>query len=122
MSNVINWFEIPAANFDRAVKFYSDVFACPLHHQEMGETKYGFFPAEGDAVSGAIAAGPMYKPSAHGSVVYLNGGKDLAQPLSRVESAGGKIVVPKTKVSDEVGYIAMFSDSEGNTIALHSKA
>ena len=34
--------------------------------------------------------------------------------LSRAEQAGGKVVMPKTKLSDEVGYIAMFMDSEVN--------
>lgn len=121
MANVVTWFEIPAANFDRAIKFYSDIMDCQMHQQEMGETKFGFFPCEGQAVGGAVAAGPMHKPSSHGSVVYLNGGDDLAKPLSRVETAGGKVVMPKTKVSDEVGFIAMFADSEGNTVALHSK-
>jgi uncharacterized protein len=40
--------------------------------------------------------------------------------LSKVEAAGGKIMVPKTEISPEYGNMAVFIDSEGNRIALHS--
>jgi len=31
-----------------------------------------------------------------------------------------KILVPKTQISEDYGYMAMFIDTEGNRIALHS--
>jgi predicted enzyme related to lactoylglutathione lyase len=34
--------------------------------------------------------------------------------------AGGKVTMPKTKISDEIGFMAFFVDSEGNGMALHS--
>jgi len=40
--------------------------------------------------------------------------------LDRIEKAGGKIIVPKTQISPEHGYMAVFIDTEGNRIALHS--
>jgi predicted enzyme related to lactoylglutathione lyase len=45
---------------------------------------------------------------------------DLSIELGKVEKSGGKILLPKTQISEEVGYMALFSDSEGNRIALHS--
>jgi len=62
----------------------------------------------------------MYKPSADGAVIYLNGNPDLALPLSKVEGAGGKIVMPKTLITEEIGYMAFFIDTEGNKVAMHS--
>ena len=118
MANAVNWFEIPAANFDRAVKFYSSVLDVQLHSEEMMGNKMAFFPGEG--VCGSICAGEGYKPSADGTMVYLNGGKDLSTPLARVEAAGGKILLPKTKITDEIGYMAIFMDTEGNKVAFHS--
>jgi predicted enzyme related to lactoylglutathione lyase len=53
-------------------------------------------------------------------LVYLNGGKDLSVVLDRVEKAGGKIMLPKTKIDDEMGYYAIFNDCEGNKVGLHS--
>ncbi len=120
MANAINWFEIPASNFDRAVTFYSQVLETELAPNEMMGTKMAFFPCKEGDVSGAVCAGEMHKPSADGTVVYLNGGEDLSVPLDRVEGAGGKIMTPKTKISDEIGYFAIFQDSEGNRVAFHS--
>ena len=120
MANLINWFEIPANDIDRAVKFYSEVLNSDIQQQEMMGIKMAFFNMEGDGVGGAICSGEGYEPSTTGTKIYLNGGEDLSEPLSRVESAGGKIVMPKTKINDEIGYMAMFIDSEGNNIAFHS--
>ena len=120
MANAINWFEIPATNHDRAVNFYSEVLGAPLQPMEMAGIKMAFLPMEGEGVGGSVCTGEGYKPSTDGAVIYLNGGENLDNPLSRVEKAGGKIVMPKTKISDEIGYMAFFIDTEGNKVAFHS--
>lgn len=121
MSNAINWFDIPVVNLDRAVKFYSEVLGAELPIMEADFGTMAFLPYDqGSGVGGCLAVGEGRKPSADGALVYLNGGSDLANPLSRVEKAGGKVVMPKTKVSDEVGYIGIFMDTEGNRVAFHS--
>ncbi len=122
MANAINWFEIPAAKFDRAVKFYSEVLATDMPAQEMMGNQMAFFPYADGSVSGAVVAGEGYVPSADGSLIFLNGGDNLDTPLSRVESAGGKVLMPKTKITDEIGYFAIFMDTEGNKVAFHSQA
>ena len=123
MANVINWFEIPVANFERATKFYNKVLGTELapFDNEARDVRMAFFPADSGEVGGCLIHGDGYKPSAEGTLAYLNGGEDLSARLSRVESAGGKVVMPKTKISDEVGYIALFMDSEGNKVAFHSQ-
>ena len=122
ITHAINWFEIPVSDFDRAKKFYETIFGIEMPVQEMMGMKMAFFPAEdmNGKVSGGLVQGPMHKPSADGSKIYLNGNPDLSQALSKVEKAGGKVVMPKTKISDEIGHMAFFTDSEGNTVALHS--
>jgi hypothetical protein len=68
-----------------------------------------------------VDSGGYHKPSAtDGPLIYLNGNPDVQIVLSRVEAAGGKITVPKTEISPEYGYMAVFLDTEGNRIALHS--
>ncbi len=121
MANVINWFEIPATNFERAKEFYTQILDGELHLQEMGGFQMAFLPMEGDGVGGAVVFGDGYTPSSGGTVPYLNGGEDLSAILNRVEAAGGTIMMPKTKITDEIGYMAHFFDTEGNRIALHSK-
>lgn len=118
MSNAINWFEIPVTDFGRAKKFYSNIFDFEMQEMNMGPHLMGFFPSGG--VSGAIVKAEGYKPSQDGAVVYLSGGDDLTTVFNRIEKAGGKIIQPKTMVTEEIGYIAFFIDTEGNKVALHS--
>lgn len=122
MANAINWFEIPATNFQRAKDFYSKIFSAELHVQNIMDNQMAFLPAsqDGTSVGGAICAGEGYEPSATGTLPYLNGGEDLTGVLGRVNDAGGNVVLEKTKISDEIGYFALFMDTEGNKIALHS--
>ena len=120
MANAINWFEIPAANLDRACTFYGNVLGIDVHKQDIQGLTMGFLHNGEDGVGGAVVQGEGYVPTEEGALVYLNGGDDLSGPLGRVESAGGSVVLPKTKISDEVGYFAIFKDSEGNRMAFHS--
>jgi uncharacterized protein len=120
MENLINWFEIPAGDFSRAISFYKAILGFDIKETEMFGTKMGFFPSDGTNVSGAIVQGEDYKPSTDGVVAYLNGGNDLQQILEKVEYNKGKVIVPKTQISPEMGYFGMFLDSEGNKMAIHS--
>ena len=120
MKNAINWFEIPVSDFERSVKFYNSILQAEMYIMPMGGCQMGFFPCDMGSVGGALVYGNGYKPSEEGTMVYLNGGDDLNIVLKRIEPAGGKIVVPKTLITEEIGYFAIFIDSEGNKVALHS--
>lgn len=123
MKNAVNWFEIPVKNYDRAKLFYTNVLDTEITDHPMAEQnmKYGVFnyDRESQGVGGAIVEAEGLTPSTKGCTLYLNGGDDLSIPLSRVEELGGKIVMPKTNIGDD-GFIAQFTDTEGNKIALHS--
>lgn len=116
----INWFEIPAIDFERAVKFYSTILDKELAVSHLNGSDMAFFSNEPLEVSGVIIHGEGAEPSAKGVLIYLNGGEDLSIPLAKIEPSGGTIIVPKTKISNELGYFAIFMDSEGNRMALHS--
>jgi len=120
MANVINWFEIPATDLERAMRFYGEVLGNKMEVMEIAGQQMAFFTQDTDVVGGALCQGEGYLPSSEGAMIYLNGGDDLSDPLGRVESAGGKVVLPKTQISEEVGYFAIFMDSEGNRVAFHS--
>lgn len=122
MKNAINWFEIPVKNFDKAKKFYEAVLGADLQTMEAMGMKSAFFPAElqTGGIGGCIIQGEGYEPSPKGSLVYLNGGDDLGVPLSKVEAAGGKVVLPKTAIGPN-GFMAHFTDTEGNKVGLHSR-
>jgi len=120
--NSINWFEISVADIKRATKFYESIFSIKMEQQEMMERKMALFPAENmnGKVSGALVKSAQHKPSTDGIVLYLNGNPDLSIALGKIEKAGGKVVMPKTHISDDIGYMAFFADTEGNRVALHS--
>jgi predicted enzyme related to lactoylglutathione lyase len=63
----------------------------------------------------------MHKPSVDGSVIYLNANPDIQTVIDRIEAAGGKVVMPRTQISPEIGFMAFFIDSEGNKIGLHAQ-
>lgn len=120
MENLINWFEIPATDFSRAITFYKSILGLDIKETEILDTKMGFFPTDGKNVSGAIVQGEDYKPSTDGVVAYLNGGNNLQIVLDKVGENNGKVIVPKTQISPEMGYFGMFIDTEGNKMAVHS--
>lgn len=113
------WFEIPATDLARAKKFYDTLFGMDTQILDFGGLKMGMFPHKG--IGAALCQHESYKPSeTHGPLIYLNANPDLQTVLDRVEPAGGRIVRPKTQISPEYGYMAIFIDSEGNRMALNS--
>jgi len=119
--NASNWFEIPVADMERAIKFYSTVLGAELRKDEPGPgVKMAVLPSE-DGVGGALVQGEGYVPSAQGTLVYLNGGDDCGAILSRVQSAGGTLLQPKTSLGRH-GFFGAFLDTEGNKVAVHSMA
>ncbi len=120
MKRVLNWFEIPVADLERATRFYESVFAVRLRQEEMHGMRMAVFPYEHPATGGALLACSEAKPGDHGALLYLDGGKDLSAPLGRVVPAGGRVLMEKMLIAPEIGHIAMFADSEGNRIGLHS--
>lgn len=123
MENLLIWFEIPAIDIDRAAKFYSTVFDFPpMQSMDFGGFKMAFFPSDGTGLmGGALCKGDGYKPSSDGTLIYLSASPDLNVALSKVEASGGKVITPKKIITEKYGYMAIFIDSEGNRIALHSQ-
>jgi predicted enzyme related to lactoylglutathione lyase len=123
--NVVGWFEIPVKDMDRAIKFYESVFGFKLLRNQMGPLDMAWFPGvEGSMGSaGSLVRFPdAYKPSPDGVLIYFTASSgDLSTELSRVQAAGGKVLQPKRLITEEIGYMGIFVDSEGNRIAIHSR-
>ncbi|NDV46339.1 VOC family protein [Paludibacter sp. 221] len=116
MKKLISWVEIPAGNFERAVKFYSSLLNLDFEVFECETEKMACFPGG----EGAISFTDGFKPSANGTLVHFDLGDKLDEAIESVEKLGGKIVFPKTKIEVEGrGYFALFIDSEGNKVGLY---
>jgi uncharacterized protein len=78
-------------------------------------------PTDSNTVNVVLVRGADYKPTADGPVLYFNAGSDLQPTLDKIVQNGGQVLVPKTEISPEMGFFALFTDTEGNKLGLHSK-
>ncbi|NJX16622.1 VOC family protein [Tamlana crocina] len=120
--NMVGWFEIPVSDMDRAKAFYEAVFKVKIEIHDFAGMLMGWFPfSEGkEGAAGTLIKQETYIPSQEGTLVYFMS-DDVQIELDRIEAAGGKIYQPKTEISPEYGFMAVFIDTEGNRVALHSK-
>ena len=120
MNSFISIFEIPATDISRAINFYKEILGIEIEKLDFEGMEMGLFPFQDQMVTGVILKEKGYEPSTKGVTIYLNGGDNLQLILDKVEGNGGKIIIPKTPHADEIGYFAIFHDSEGNKMGLHS--
>ncbi len=123
--NMVSWFEIPVLDMDRAKVFYEKVFEIDIKLQYFGKTIMGWFPTpqneKAHGANGSLVYNPeFYTPTANGALVYFSSA-EITSELGRVEFAGGIVLQGKTLISEEIGYMALILDTEGNRIALYSK-
>lgn len=121
MKNLISIVEIPTTDFSRAVTFYKALLNIDIEEIDMDGTQMGVLLSENEGVNVSLIKDENVQPSINGTMVYFNAETDLQPILDKVEPNGGKIILPKTEISSEMGFFALFSDTEGNKIGLHSQ-
>ena len=120
---MVGWFEIPVTNMNCAKKFYDEVFNIEITLHNLDGLKMDCFPMAPDrsGITGSLIGHEGYVSSlTHGVVLYFTS-SDVAIELGRVEEAGGAILQDKKSIGAGHGFMALFKDSEGNRIALHSE-
>lgn len=125
-ANMVGWFEIPVSDMKRAQRFYETVLGIRISVEQFGDTLMGWFPFPKDpqarGAGGSLVQNlSYYKPSSDGTLVYFSSA-EINDELGRVKDAGGLVLKEKTLIRKDIGYMALFLDSEGNRIALHSRA
>ena len=119
MPHRVVWFDVPALDLQRAIKFYAAVLACKVS-QDFGDMKVGVIEHEGSDVSGCIVAHEGEQPSASGPLLYFSVSGRLDEAVTAAQLNGGKVLKAKHQIGP-YGYRAIVLDSEGNRIALHSE-
>jgi uncharacterized protein len=120
MNHQFVWVDIPVSDIDRAITFYSKVLGAAVTKEGGDGFVFGLFPHADTNVSGCL-----YKPDADnapsttGPLVYLNATGRLKQAVQAIQSGGGKVVKDIHPIGPH-GFRAIFIDTEGNRIALHS--
>ncbi|HEV8082627.1 MAG TPA: VOC family protein [Chitinophagaceae bacterium] len=125
-TNAINWFDIPVTDLERAKKFYETIFDIEMETAGKEGEEMAFFPRKPHTIMGlsGILSGSLLKkkdfsPGKDGPIIYLNASPSLQTVLDKVEKAGGKIVMDRTKIP--AGFVASCIDTEGNRIGLHAE-
>lgn len=119
--NQVVWFDIPVSDFDRAIKFYGAVLGCVVEKMEYGPSSIGILPHSDQTVGGCLAKMEDNEPSDRGPLIYLNCEGRLDAAIAAVAPNGGKVLQPKHQIGP-YGFRAVILDSEGNRVALHSRA
>jgi uncharacterized protein len=113
------WIEIPVTDMDRAIAFYSKVFATELKSEEAGPNPVAMFPTS----SQSGVAGHLYpgKPAAPGTgpTVHLACPDTLEDTMERLRQAGGEVVSDAIAIPS--GRFAYCLDPDGNSIGLFSR-
>jgi uncharacterized protein len=120
MAKVVH-FEIPFDDKARAMKFYGDLFDWKL--TDMPQMNYVMaqtcavdekqMPKEPGAINGGLFERPKEAPN---PTLYVDV-SSIEATLKKVQSAGGKIVTPRTPIPG-MGAYARIADTEGNVIGL----
>ncbi len=119
MNNPVQWCEIAATDLERAKAFYTKVFGLEFQMMEMPDAKmYMFGSSDKVGSSGSLVKSAENTPSTDGTIIYFEC-EDCGVEASKVEEAGGKLIVPKTDIG-EFGFFAQFIDTEGNRLGIHS--
>ena len=123
MDKVVH-FEIPVDDFERAQKFYKNVFGWKMESLPGIEySMIGTAPVDEKGMPkeiGAINGGMMKRQRPVISPVITISVEDIEDAMKKVKKMGGEIVRGKMQVG-EFGYAAYFKDLEGNILGLWQK-
>ena len=110
MGNKIIHVEVVGKDGSALQKFYKEVFDWDLDTNNPGG--YGMLRQE--ALTAGIGA---TSDGSAGHVTFYVGAENPAEVLTKVEAAGGKVLMPLTEVAPDT-TIAMFADPEGHVVGL----
>lgn len=112
--SILNWFEIPVSNVQKAVALYGAMLDTKLTATEYGQAQMVILGSNGCLIGSAKGKVP-----AGGTVVYLNAHDGVRACLSRAAEAGAKVVMPETAIGEH-GTIGQIEDLDGNIVGLHA--
>ena len=124
IQNPVGWFEIYVNDMQRAKSFYEAVLGMQFSKLEAPDQPPGMemwaFPMHQNAmgITGALVKMPGLEAGGHNVLVYFICA-DCAVEAAKAAKSGGGLVKEKMSIGP-YGFIALVTDTEGNTIGLHS--
>jgi predicted enzyme related to lactoylglutathione lyase len=118
MANQVGWFEVVGQDGEKLRSFYGDVFGWTFNMPDGGEgMDYGLADPNETGIGGGVGTAP----GGQGYATFYVGVDDPQASLDRIESLGGKTVVPVTTIPDMVTF-ALFTDPEGHLVGLYKSS
>jgi hypothetical protein len=111
MPNPVTWFEIIGKDADKLRDFYGKAFDWEI--QVAPEMNYGMVSNGGEGIDGGIAQAQ----DGNTQVTFYIEVDDPQAYLDKIESKGGKTIVPVTEIPGMVIF-AQFADPEGNVVGM----
>ena len=111
-ARVVHW-EILGKDAAKLQDFYATAFDWEIKNME--EMNYGIVSAQGDGgIGGGVGAAQEGAP---GHVTFYIEVDDPQAHLNKIESLGGKTVMPVTEIPNMATF-ALFADPEGHVVGL----
>jgi predicted enzyme related to lactoylglutathione lyase len=107
--------EIPSTDAKVNAKFYGDAFGWQLQHAP--EFDYWMFSEQGGP-GGGFPSTADPSGAKIGEVLVYVGTDDIEASLAKIESLGGKTLMPRQEIPG-MGWYAFFADPSGNKLALY---
>ena len=111
--------EYPTTDLRASGAFYSSAFGWKFLDAP-GMQDYAVFATPGGQQRGFSGGAGAEAPSDTGAIAHIEV-DDIDAALAKIHRLGGRTLTPKTKISDEFGFYAMFLDNVGNRLGLWSR-
>jgi len=111
----ICYLEIPANAPQDAADFYASIFDWKIRTR--GDGALAFDDTAG--VSGTWVAEKDRTPDERTRVYIM--ADDIADTLTRIVAAGGRVLTPRTEIGSGMGAFAAFADPAGNEFGLYEE-
>jgi len=111
----ICYLEIPAKTAEASAQFYSSIFGWKVRTRGDGELAFD----DPGGVSGTWVK-ESDRTADEQTRVYIMVDA-IAETLSRIQAAGGRVVTPRTEIGPGMGAFAAFTDPAGNDFGLYEE-
>jgi len=120
LPNRIVHLELGVTDLTEAVKFYKQVFpGWKIKRAEHIPDYYFFnYGLDEEVFSGGIS---LVDQLSSGSIIFYVQVDDIPTTLSTITQAGGKVLLEKSPLPGEEGYIGRFEDPSGNMLGIWSQ-
>ncbi|MCK5586423.1 VOC family protein [Candidatus Bipolaricaulota bacterium] len=110
--------QFSSTDIDKTKTFFEGIFGWTFQDIPGFET-YAMFQTPGGLGGGVDVGSNSEPPSDKGPILHIEV-EEIDATLAKIIEKGGKTIVPKTQISDEFGYFALFLDNVGNRFGLWS--